>query len=252
MQNLAAEGTHAGHQSVAPGELSLSADDYVLVAERTRFTAGESQLYSFRIETLDGTIVENFEEEEGGVRMHLIVVRRDLTHFQHLHPEMKTGGMWSTYLELPVPGTYRAFADFQVAGIPHTLGVDVFAPGPVEFSDSISPVKHAEVEGYEVALGVERATAGGEVNLGFRISEGSHPVADLEPYLGALGHLVVLRSGDLAYLHAHPTGATPDRGTILFEARFPSAGRYGLFLQFRHREQVRTAAFAIDVLPAAM
>jgi hypothetical protein len=79
MQNLAAAGSHAAHQSVALGGLSLSADGYVLVAERTRFTAGESEPFSFRIETLDGTIVENFEEEQGGVRMHLIVVRRDLT-----------------------------------------------------------------------------------------------------------------------------------------------------------------------------
>jgi hypothetical protein len=82
---------------------------------------------------------------------------------------MKAGGIWSTLLELPVPGTYRAFADFQVAGIPRTLGVDLFAPGPVESFDLISPSQRTEVEGYDVALDVDNADAGEESNLAFRI-----------------------------------------------------------------------------------
>lgn len=67
-------------------------------------------------------------------------------------------------------------------------------------------------------------------------------VGDIADYLGAKGHLVALRDGDLAYLHVHP-----DEGRLLFEAEFPTAGRYRLFLQFAHSGEVRTAALTLDV-----
>jgi hypothetical protein len=75
-------------------------------------------------------------------------------------------------------------------------------------------------------------------------------VTDLQPYLGAYGHLVALRTGDLAYLHVHPDG-TPDNGMtapgpdVTFWATAPSAGDYRLFLDFRHGDVVRTAEFTV-------
>ena len=59
-----------------------------------------------------------------------------------------------------------------------------------------------------------------------------------ERYLGAGGHLVALREGDMAFLHVHPTGDGPS-----FAATFPTPGRYRLVLQFRHDGRVRTVAF---------
>jgi oxalate decarboxylase/phosphoglucose isomerase-like protein (cupin superfamily) len=63
-----------------------------------------------------------------------------------------------------------------------------------------------------------------------------------EPYLGAGGHLVALREGDMAFLHVHPM----DDGAH-FAATFPTAGRYRLFLQFKHEGQVQTVAFTQEV-----
>lgn len=57
------------------------------------------------------------------------------------------------------------------------------------------------------------------------------PVSNLDPYLGALGHLVALQEGDLAYLHVHPEETSLDSGRVEFGARFPTPGRYRLFLQ---------------------
>jgi hypothetical protein len=85
-----------------------------------------------------------------------------------------------------------------------------------------------------------------EQTLRFRIARKGVPVADLEPYLGALGHLVVLREGDLAFLHVHPEEAGAP-GEIAFAATFPSAGRYALFLQFRAGGQVHTAPLYVEV-----
>ena len=64
----------------------------------------------------------------------------------------------------------------------------------------------------------------------------------MEPYLGARGHLVALREGDLAFLHVHP-----DADRLRFTAEFPSAGRYRLFLQFKAGGRVHTAAFTRQV-----
>ena len=68
----------------------------------------------------------------------------------------------------------------------------------------------------------------------------------MEPYLGADGHLVALREGDLAFLHAHPE-ESDEPGVIRFEASLPSPGRYRLFLQFKHRGEVRTVAHTLEV-----
>ena len=97
-------------------------------------------------------------------------------------------------------------------------------------------------------------TAAGEpTELGFEVSRSGEPV-EVEDYLGAKGHLVALRQGDLAYLHTHPSGGESggdhggDEGhgggeAIRFETEFPTAARYRLFLQFKHEGEVHTAAF---------
>ena len=89
----------------------------------------------------------------------------------------------------------------------------------------------------EVALTSGAGKAGREADLDFEVTRGGKPV-NVEPYLGARGHLVALREGDLAFLHVHP-----DRDRLRFMAEFPSAGRYRLFLQFKTGGRVHTAAF---------
>jgi hypothetical protein len=89
-----------------------------------------------------------------------------------------------------------------------------------------------------------RATrAGEETHLRFTITRNGAPVA-VEPYLGAGGHLVALREGDLAFLHVHPAG---DEHSTAFEATFPTTGAYRLFLQFKVGGVVQTAAFTQEV-----
>jgi hypothetical protein len=68
-------------------------------------------------------------------------------------------------------------------------------------------------------------------------------VTDLDPYLGARGHLVAIREGDGAYLHVHPAG----EDELAFDTEFDEPGRYRLFLQFNHGGAVRTAAFTVQV-----
>jgi hypothetical protein len=94
------------------------------------------------------------------------------------------------------------------------------------------------VDGYRVDL-VGHLEPGKASRLTLKISRDGRPVTDLQPYLGAFGHLVALRDGDLAYLHVHPN----EGSELSFTVEVPSAGTYGLYLDFRHGDVVRTAAF---------
>ena len=142
-------------------------------------------------------------------------------------------------------GSYRAFADFAPTnGEPTTLGVDLSAPGAYE------PLTHAatriaQVDGYTVELTGD-LVAGQAAPITLAISRDGAPVTDLQPHLGAYGHLVALREGDLAYLHVHPDGSGAAAGPqVSFVAEVPSAGRYRLFLDFRHDGAVRTAELTV-------
>ena len=240
---------HGGHAGAhgTPGGLSVSAGGYTLEARPTVFEVGREEAFGVRIVDRAGREVRDLDEQHEQL-MHLIVVRRDLTQYQHLHPSLDEDGSWSVPLTLPEPGVYRAFVDFSVDGEPLTLGVDLMAPGDLRVEPLPGPTDAVRIEGgYEVVLETGTPTADTGSLLRFRIEGGGREVEYLEPYLGALGHLVALREGDLAYLHVHPTGGVGAQ--IEFHTEFPSQGRYRLFLQFAHAGVVRTAAFTVEIRP---
>jgi len=230
----------------ALGGLAISMAGYTMEVGSKTLGAGREETFEFRILDRVGRIVRDFDEQHGE-RMHLIVVRRDLVHYQHLHPSLGADGTWSVPLALPEPGVYRAFADFSAGGEALTLGADLAVPGTFEFAPLPDPTGVAHTEDYEVTLEAGIPTAGTEGCLAFRITSSGWEVEQLAPYLGALGHLVALREGDLAFLHVHPTGGVGAR--LTFHAAFPSMGRYRLFLQFAHEGQVRTVSFTVEVTP---
>jgi hypothetical protein len=167
--------------------------------------------------------------------MHLILARRDLSGFQHLHPEQAADGSWSAPVRIDEAGSYRLFADFSHDGENQTLASDLRVDGPADLQPLPEPQTTAVSDGgYDVRL-----DAGAD--LRFTITKDGEPVRT-EPYLGAGGHLVALREGDMAFLHVHPA----DDG-VRFTAEFPTAGRYRLFLQFKHEGRVHTVAFTREV-----
>jgi hypothetical protein len=105
--------------------------------------------------------------------------------------------------------------------------------------------QHSGPRGYDIALDTAELRAGVDTTLEFRVLRGGAAFTP-ETYLGAAGHLVLLREGDLAYLHTHPEHAH-EPGEITFEASFPSVGRYRLFLEFADRGRVRLAPFDVEV-----
>jgi hypothetical protein len=251
-------GQKAGHE---PAGLGISEGGYTLRLDSTQFAQGGRQGLRFSIEGADGKPVTEFDELHER-RMHLIVVRRDGAEFQHLHPEMDATGTWTVPLKLDRSGVYRAFADFSVGGEQHTLAGDLFVfGGKFEARPFPPPQPLDATDGYEVRLRTGELVAGEPSTLAFSVSQGGHAVHGLDPYLGAKGHLVALREGDLAFLHVHPEEAGGEHGhggeaahgheagadEIAFAATFPTAGRYRLYLQLKHEGVVRTAEFTVEV-----
>ncbi|MGI8596988.1 MAG: hypothetical protein ACR2LY_06855 [Thermoleophilaceae bacterium] len=266
----ATQGHGGGHASVnggpTAGGLAISEDGLSLEPARTFFGAGEPARFAFRITDVRGRALRDGYQLESEREMHLIVVRRDTATYEHLHPERGPDGTWAVDLGLAAPGTYRAYADFMIGGRQRTLATDLFVPGEFRPERLPAPRPTDSAEGFDVALEAPELRAGREGEVRFEVSREGRPLEKVEPYLGANGHLVALREGDLAYLHVHPEagearggaadeshgGGEEERGAphgsqIAFAATFPTPGRYRLFLQFKTGGKVRTVAYTLDV-----
>ena len=239
-------------QPVDPGLPGLAAADngYRLDLAQTVVTTGATEPFRFRVLGPGDAAVSAFDVEHEK-RLHLVLVRRDGSRYQHLHPELAADGTWSVPLTVASAGSYRVFADFKpTGGAKTTLGADIQAAGQYEPAQYAGPVRTATVDGYEVSLSGDLAP-GESATVVATVRRDGQPVGTLQPYLGAYGHLVALRASDLGYLHVHPLGAPGDGRTtpgpeIRFAVEVPTDGRYRVFLDFQHEGKVRTAEFTLD------
>jgi hypothetical protein len=236
--------------TVPIGGVSASAGGYTFVPEKAGFTAGATGTLRFHITGPDGSPVTRFAIVNDEP-LHLIVVRHDLTGFQHLHPSMAPDGTWSIALTLPEPGTYRAYADFSALDAKNTpvaavLGVDLTVPGSDVPSTATLPQPSTvdDIDGLTVSY-VGQLRTGVAEPLQFTVTANGRPVT-LQPYLGVFGHLVVLRRTDLGYLHVHPEPTLTD-GAIKFWLAAPGSGSFRMFLNFQVDGVVHTASFTVAV-----
>ncbi|MET9733997.1 hypothetical protein ABZZ79_26090 [Streptomyces sp. NPDC006458] len=255
-ERSAAHGGHTpGGRSAAtptraqpPGGLQISEGGYTLDLETGRVPAGRETVLRFTVRDEDGRPVTEYRREHEK-ELHLIVASRDLTTYRHLHPVRGADGTWSTGTDLPEAGSYRVFADFTPAagGENLTLGTDLAVTGRYAPAALPETGETATVDGYTVRLTGSLAP-GADSDLTFEVTRAGEP-ARLQTYLGAYGHLVALRSGDLAYLHVHPHeeahGTATSGPEVAFTAAAPSTGDYRLFLDFKVDGEVRTAAFTV-------
>jgi hypothetical protein len=240
------EGMATGHAPASRANgLASSAAGFRFVTERTTLPVGKTTTFRFRIVDAAGRARQNFDLD-GGVRLHLIVARRDFVGYQHLHPTAQADGSWSVPVELGAAGAYRAFADFDAGGAKTVLGHDLFVPG--QFAPAPLPAVRAtgSADGYSVSVAHAALHAGKEGELRFLVRREGRPVPSFQSYVGHRGHLVALRDGDLAYLHVHPL-PEGGAGEIVFHAELPTAGSYRLFLQFKRDGAVHTVPFTVEV-----
>ncbi len=253
-----------------------------------------------------GDAVNDFEIEMTK-KMHLIVVKNDLSWFNHVHPQFQGNGKFTVTTVLPSAGTYKIYADYTLQNAGQEVPQFEFATAGQTVTPakvSIVPDKmqgmwlvnkfnaHPESEPdtkggavYEVALMPMPIpiVAGQDVMLHFQIRDGAGtPVKDLQPYLGAMGHCVILSSDTNAYLHSHPMSGegemshsmgdmkmggmkgmdhsmgamkmdapAPKSGgpDVMFHTNFPKAGLYKVWGQFQHKGKIITANYVVNVAP---
>lgn len=245
-----------------------------------------------------GQPVKDFQVEMTKL-MHLIVVKSDLSWFNHIHPTYKGNGVFTISAMVPRSGSYKLYADYTPKNGTQEVPQYAFKVGAASSSAPSSVADKPDAKGwitravvshpegqpdgingatYEVALMPmpTKLVSGQDVMLHFQVRDAKgRPVKDLQPYLGTMGHMVVLSSDTNIYLHSHPMSggmkhdenggmanmdmagmdmkmkdsAAPKSGEpdVVFHTNFPKAGIYKAWGQFRHQNKIITAPFVLNV-----
>ena len=184
---------------------------------------------------------------------HLFLISQDMQFFQHVHPAMQSDGTFDLDVTFPHPGLYRVLSDFYPAGAtPQLIENTLFVPGagmkfaPAKLTADLAPNK---TENLEVSLITDppQPIAGMKTLMFFRLT----PNDGIEPYLGAMGHMLAASSDLIDMIHTHPFLVTDPEGgavkQIQFNLIFPREGVYRVWVQFQRKGVVNTAVFNIPV-----
>lgn len=218
------------------------------------FAPNEEKGFSFLVTNSRGRIIKDFKEAHTEL-MHILIVRHDLSYFEHVHPRFdKSSGIFTLdKLSFPKNGVYRMYANFLVNrddGM-SVIFEDIRVGEDLSEHTPLEKENRAKVfDGTLVLLtsSPETLTAKEDTVLTFDISKNDVPLTDLEQYLGALGHAVIIKEETLDFLHVHPLDSLKEQdGRVPFHVMFPSVGRYKIFAQFQREGKVFTTDFVVNV-----
>lgn len=223
---------HTNEQHGAPGPAAqgFESGGYQLVTDHVM-----PGVATFHLRADDGTTVTRFTQAHGAL-LHVVLVRPDLSGFQHVHPEIRNDGTWD--VTLTEPGQWHVVFDSTPDGASDPVVVSANLDDETQIATVPLPPADdtVDIDGLHI------------VRDGFTFTvtnaDGGAPTG-LEPYLGQPAHLVAMRVGDLAYTHLHPSGDMA--GMYTFGAGITAPGTYRLFLQFGHAGQVLTVPFTVVV-----
>jgi Cu+-exporting ATPase len=185
-------------------------------------------------------------------KLHLIIVSKDLSFFNHIHPTYKGNGVFEITTQFPAGGDYKLIADFVPTGgsamskmnWTHVEG-EAAKQQPIQPETNLTKV----VDGKQVTLSFDNLAANQDLNLTFTIKDEktNAPITNLQPFLGAVGHVVILSEDTEQYLHVHPTEERAAGPEAKFMTRFPKSGVYKIWGQFKHNDKVFTVPFVVNV-----
>lgn len=230
-----------------------------VLSDVTNIAPGKARTFTYRIRSDREEVLKDFAIAHEKL-MHLILVRKDLQHFQHLHPTFDVAtGAFTADVTFPTDGPYRLFPDFTPAeGNPQKLPVTVTADVDVGNLQRYAPEAVAAdaetgktVGAYTITMEVPQPPrALSPLTYRLRVEKDGRPVTDFEPYLGAFGHSVILKSDTLDFIHAHAEESEGKRGPeVAFSTTLPTPGLYKIFAQFQHDGRVVTTGYTLAVGP---
>jgi len=252
---------HGGVQSTAPeghgqhgaGGSDISANDIKAIwkAGDGKAQAKQDIRLSVEIQDQSGKPVQSFDTNHEK-KLHLIAVSKDLSYFSHIHPDYKGDGRFDVTTQFPAGGDYKLFADFiPTGGSAMTKSEWINVAGdaakqvPVRADDSLTK----SADGKEVTLAFDKLQASKEATLTFTIKDDrtKSPITNLEQYLGAVGHVVILTEDAEQYLHVHPMEEKASGPEAKFMTTFPKSGVYKIWAQFQHEGKVLTVPYVVKV-----
>ncbi|MDG4657728.1 hypothetical protein P6P90_12225 [Ectobacillus antri] len=172
--------------------------------------------------------------------MHMIVVSHDLGQYYHIHPERTGAGTFSVKQDLE-PGAYKVFVDIKPKNASYAVApIDVTIGNGHMHHEALQPETNftKTVSGKTVTMKPDTFAAGEAVTLRFSFADGSVP----KPYLGALGHVVILDEAGEKYVHVHPLSAKE----TAFETKFDKPGVYKIWAEFQF-DEVLVYPFVVEV-----
>ncbi len=253
--------------TLVAGDPMATADYSLTVTTEPRAVkAGQKTRFKIAVRhPLTGEPVTEFGEVHDRL-FHFFIVSRDMTQFFHEHPALEKDGTFTLEHVLPAAGQYMLFSDFMpVGGGPQLITTPLTTAGFEGDIASSWPNLKADTSFVKSANGVKvefqiepgKLIAGEEadVPIHFEDEKTGEPVKDLQRYLGAFGHAMMLSEDMTEHVHAHPEemlegttiaeGGGPD---LVFHALFPKPGNYRIWLQFQRNNTVSTVPFTVRVL----
>ncbi|MFM1650620.1 hypothetical protein ACI7RC_00805 [Brevibacillus sp. B_LB10_24] len=245
-------GSHGGHSGRGGGRQSAG-DNFKASFTFANGGATANQTAEMTIQITDkaGKPVRDFEVNHEKL-LHLIIVNHDQSFFRHIHPEYRGNGKFTVVTSFPAGGKYKVFADFTPAGGAGTTQsqwIQVEGKEGEHTPITADPKLVKEADGKEIELSLSSTKASDDVTLtySFRDARTKRGIDDLEPYLGAVGHVVILSADAEQYLHVHPQNEQTTGPLAQFMTAFPRSGTYKIWGQFQHRGEVITVPFVVDV-----
>lgn len=213
--------------------------------------SGKKVNLNIQVNDLMGKTVNKFEFGHEKL-MHLIVVSKDLSYFDHLHPVYKGKGLFTVTPDFPSGGEYKLFADFIPEGSDKNVKTKlVKVSGEQAKPVSLIPdrVLTKVIDGKEVTLKFDKLMTKNEVKMTFTIKDAKTKkgITDLQPYLGAIGHVVAISGDTNTYLHVHPMNEKSSGPDAEFMTSFPKKGLYKIWGQFKQNGDVFIVPFVVDV-----
>ena len=243
---------HAEHRSGHGSDHGAGADSTMLMvqAEPAAPSVGQPVALKMMIHGTKGNMVRGFEVVHEKL-VHLIMVRDCLDEFAHEHPEVDDQGNLTLTHTFPKAGKYYLYADYKAKGQAASVAraeLDVRGEASTAAALVVDAPGKVAADGLVAIIELQNAKAGQEAEIQFRLTdESGNPVNDLQPYLGARGHLVVLSADGAQYVHSHPMDKSASANEVAFMSHFPMAGTYKGWGQFRKAGRIHTVPFVVQV-----
>jgi len=193
--------------------------------------------------------------------IHLVVISADGAFYAHVHPPRTAPGRYAIALTPDRPGRYTAYVEIQRQDSGTQVIARDFQLGgaAVAFVQPAPGFGTHDVAGMHVDVSSSLAPlqAGKQATLTFSFSRGGAPVGDLQPWLGMAGHMIARDTTGAIFAHVHAVGPMAPSGIlasgvaygpdIRFVYTFPQPGRYQIWGQFRHEQQIVTVPLEVTV-----